>query len=804
MCNASQTRVRWTEQQYFLILAGKDPQELSNRFGLDLQRFSGQRLFFTVPEGTLALLRATGRTFVQVFYVDNTDVQLKTRLMHALNQTARGPLVPVLWQDRAGARLVPRSPAGDQLNAGQQRAFAAMTSTGAYFIWGPPGTGKTKVISAAVADAIRSKRKVLVTSHTHVAVDNVLQKLMSAAYPVGTMIRVAGSSRDRVAEDVVAKGDLLLDQAAAILTRQKERLAAIEIRERAVDAEQADSVFEVARLNAELDGVDLDAIAAAEVSVSARAELVELLVDLRHARGRIEELRERQTAVQRDLDGLDSTKWRREEKRLLAQELQAEENARDARISLSRAGSELKTTKKARPEVAAALERARLDHSRTGNLGRIMGAARRRADRVVQLITRLDETDDKIASAVRAVERADVRLTEATSAWQTTVRELRIASDGLARESDLRERSRNTDAELLAAIQRLAEDEKRKTNLQKLARDSVESLDLLRRADEVGYRRLSAEREVQNARLAGLVQQKAELDIERRRLKDELSRTEQELLRSSPLIACTLTALATQPLLGQRDFDVVIVDEVANANAAAVLYAAAKATRTLALVGDFLQNAPIADADDPVTDADRVIAAWQRDDIFALAKVSSPSDGSTVIFVDTSGMDGYDLVRQGDSWWSPGGVELMVALARRHQPVSRLGRSQLGFVTPYAAHKSRAERRARMESLHIECGTAHTFQGGEVPVLTFDLMQDRRDRWVGVADLNGSRREVSAAKLLNVAVTRMQQKIYLIGDWRYVRTSKRPGMMALAALQNELNFQVISGLDVLNGIIPAG
>ena len=42
-------------------------------------------------------------------------------------------------------------------------------------MWGAPGTGKTTVILAAVRDALAHGRSVLVASHTHVAVDNVLE-----------------------------------------------------------------------------------------------------------------------------------------------------------------------------------------------------------------------------------------------------------------------------------------------------------------------------------------------------------------------------------------------------------------------------------------------------------------------------------------------------------------------------------------------------------------------------------------------------------------------------------------------------
>lgn len=49
-----------------------------------------------------------------------------------------------------------------------------------FLIQGPPGTGKTTVISEVVEQLVAEKKKILVASQTHVAVDNVLEKLASS------------------------------------------------------------------------------------------------------------------------------------------------------------------------------------------------------------------------------------------------------------------------------------------------------------------------------------------------------------------------------------------------------------------------------------------------------------------------------------------------------------------------------------------------------------------------------------------------------------------------------------------------
>ena len=46
-----------------------------------------------------------------------------------------------------------------------------------HVVYGPPGTGKTTVITELVRILVKNGHRVLVTSHTNVAVDNVLEKL---------------------------------------------------------------------------------------------------------------------------------------------------------------------------------------------------------------------------------------------------------------------------------------------------------------------------------------------------------------------------------------------------------------------------------------------------------------------------------------------------------------------------------------------------------------------------------------------------------------------------------------------------
>ncbi|WP_287588026.1 AAA domain-containing protein [Candidatus Borrarchaeum sp.] len=70
------------------------------------------------------------------------------------------------------------------LNESQQKAVAHclnLTDDNYFFlIHGPPGTGKTTVISELVLQLLKRNQRVLITSHTNIAVDNALEKIIEA------------------------------------------------------------------------------------------------------------------------------------------------------------------------------------------------------------------------------------------------------------------------------------------------------------------------------------------------------------------------------------------------------------------------------------------------------------------------------------------------------------------------------------------------------------------------------------------------------------------------------------------------
>lgn len=107
------------------------------------------------------------------------------------------------------------------LNEAQERAFRqAMTVQDLLLILGPPGTGKTRTIQEVVKGYQRQRKRVLVTSKTNRAVDNVLERLVSDDLQV-----VRFGHEDNISDTVKAQ---LIDAQAEklqqeILSKTKDR-----------------------------------------------------------------------------------------------------------------------------------------------------------------------------------------------------------------------------------------------------------------------------------------------------------------------------------------------------------------------------------------------------------------------------------------------------------------------------------------------------------------------------------------------------------------------------------------------------
>lgn len=145
----------------------------------------------------------------------NTIVHQREREAVNLLRTAQGRN-PGLLAALVDGRVAPLTPSPieptDPLDDEQRDAFRkAITVEDLLLIQGPPGTGKTRTITAFTEACAANGERVLITSHTNRAVDNVLERL-----PASLLAIRVGSD-----EKVTAEGEpYLLDRQVDVLRQQ--------------------------------------------------------------------------------------------------------------------------------------------------------------------------------------------------------------------------------------------------------------------------------------------------------------------------------------------------------------------------------------------------------------------------------------------------------------------------------------------------------------------------------------------------------------------------------------------------------
>lgn len=114
--------------------------------------------------------------------------RLKEKIEGLSSSSNLGLAPKVFGKERAhlGSGDLPSSIA-DRLDSDHKRsALEQCIGSEVSFLWGPPGTGKTFVIASLVASLVAGDESVLVTSHTHAAVEQALWALIEPPEDGGT------------------------------------------------------------------------------------------------------------------------------------------------------------------------------------------------------------------------------------------------------------------------------------------------------------------------------------------------------------------------------------------------------------------------------------------------------------------------------------------------------------------------------------------------------------------------------------------------------------------------------------------
>jgi hypothetical protein len=121
-----------------------------------------------------------------ILFIDNTAllVALKERLEQAQKGEIQANLElanSVVDRDQRPGVAQAIAPATPDLSHAQQRAARQLLENKVAFLWGPPGSGKTRTLSVVVQSAFAADKRVLVCSNTNQAVDQVPAGTVQAA-----------------------------------------------------------------------------------------------------------------------------------------------------------------------------------------------------------------------------------------------------------------------------------------------------------------------------------------------------------------------------------------------------------------------------------------------------------------------------------------------------------------------------------------------------------------------------------------------------------------------------------------------
>ena len=747
---------------------------------------------------------------------------------------------------------------GVTLNTEQSRARAACRSPGVHLVWGPPGTGKTKVIALALQDIIAGGRSALLVSATNIAVDNALARAAEAVKPVpGVMVRAGTPHLREVAENpAVCLQKLVRDRQTAL---EQERC---QLEEQIATRQRDPGVVRLAEVRAELEGFDLDVYQAAEGRLANLKLLADKEAELSRLQRQVIEMTATAETCSLHLPLIQSTHQAAESAREhIAEAAELERKLDAAKSALDDARADVLRLEGTRGRLTAELDAVRTrrrfghKHQKTllaENADHLAAATSRRNE----LASLVPDMTPRLAQQIEEHRRDALPYTIKTITQLDE--DLRTAHDDAERSAAAREVQARRAQELMTEVD----------YFRRQPAPAAADHEVVTRALDLGLpQKLLVLPELE--RQAAAVQREIAKLEERHeqvitRMRKEGLQVRREIVRSANLVAATLAMLRISPELHERDYDYVIIDEVAFACPPEVLYAASRAREGVTLLGDFLQNGPIPpEAFKQSAPAELAIQRWYHQDCFAIFGIRDASsaqadagcvtlteqyrfgpvinelanavayrgvlqvsrreggdaDPQEVVLVDVDGL-GNELaaVREnpaGGRWW-PAGALIARALAdrrvRQGEEAGQTGGTKAGIVVPYRIQQDLVQDvlNESNASPQIEVGTSHRFQGREFDTVIFDLVEDgsgpeRSWGWVAKGSLDGSSWEAGGLRLFNVGITRAKHRLYLIANAAAIMRASRGPLCAIRHLLDANKIHIVRAADILGlPAAPAG
>lgn len=745
------------------------------------------------------------RSLRQIDLYDDSTELLK-RLKEALKQVDEG-------QTRLGSKCFGLSDSAEnsypgeincgtfQLRLKQMQAVRLALGGEVTFIVGPPGTGKTSTLAAIALMHLQAGHTVLIAAHTNIAIDNAIMKLCEFC---------KGAKRD----DLLAHGQVVRYGAV-----QKEEL------------KKNDNYKEVylpkitRNLGSELH-MQHEQLKTALADLDAQMNAFLQKEQTEEEQRQAEELRTQIAILQQELDPLERTESQR-----VSSLQQQQSQHQTARAKLwndeNRWSHDLARTEALVVEQEQTL--AREQQNKSIALAQLVEA------RAMSSIKRFfkgikpEGLELKVATVGQAVEELEQSLQGLKKHRSDCYQRLReYKQQRQAIEATLNEVQKALTIPTEEARKISVFREQLRTHKKRLA--EIEAL-LKQKAlrYQQDYNDFIAKRSQIEAQIA---------DVDKR-LRD----LEKSIVENARVVGTTLTKTSMNQTLVSRRFDAVILDEVSMAPLPLVYIAAARADSSVTLIGDPQQLAPIASAKTPMA------KKWLKKDLFSLREISleaarsgkehsvmldvqsrmhptisaivnrwvydkillddfnedthlkiAPIPDSPLILCDTH--DASPTVTRppnGKSRKNYYHALCSMALARRVlaavPEMKQKAERCVGIVAPYRAQAQLLQSLIRDEGLQnwVQAGTIHRFQGLEFDAVIFDTVESPG---LPLSEFVSGSRGSDSMRLINVAVTRPKQKLFIVANLPYLKYLPDQATLRLAA-EEAARTAVLPSLEVV-------
>jgi hypothetical protein len=503
----------------------------------------------------------------------------------------------------------------------QEWARAACQAPGLHLVWGPPGTGKTRVIATALQDIIAARKSALLVSGTNIAVDNALQRAAEAIGPEpGVMVRAGNPHLAAIANNpAVCLDRLVRDLQEELEARRRD------LEEQIETLRDQPTVVKLEKARAVLDEFDVAAYRAALRRVTDADRLQQMEGELVALHNRDEEV-----ARATRIAASEFQKWQQEatdaepaRRHLEAAQKLWKSEVEDRQVALDRATADVPRLQGQfqlrTEELELARKRKRFGH---GHLKTLVQEAQRQ---VSEATARRDElarlTPGLIEHArMQIQDHLDAALPYTPESIGRLDKNLGLVQETLATAEAAKRRHQAQVSGLTSQAETARQAPKPEPDDHNLVARGHSS-DLPRLLSELP----ELERQATNTlREIGKLEDEHERIVGR--MRKEGSAIRKEIVAGAHVVATTLAMLRLRPELRERQYDYVIVDEVAFASPPEVVYAASRASSGVTLLGDFLQNNPITPDRFKGDKATAAAKRWYQQDCFAIFGVRSPED----------------------------------------------------------------------------------------------------------------------------------------------------------------------------------